>query len=108
MKIRFNELLYYEKHPPTGKSIFNDSTVLDLELVKEEITYHVKCHIILEYTRWFYPETFWGPKEDECEIKHFIIETIKGHKYVKEQEIKLTEKELRKLQSQIESELIFE
>jgi hypothetical protein len=108
MKIKFNELLDFEKHPSQGMSYYNSSKVIDLEFVKDEITYIIKCHLILEYSRWFFAETCWCPKEDDCEIKHFIAEPIKGFKYIKEEEVVLTDKDLRRLLPYIEKEITFE
>lgn len=108
MIIRFNELLDYDQFPSSGKHIYFSSKVVELEFIKDEVSYFIKCHIDFKYQRWHYPETHWGPKEDECEIVQFDVETIKGYKVHNEQETILSEKDLRKLHEHIKSEITFE
>lgn len=106
--IKFHELFDYDKSPQRGKHNYYDSKVVELEFDVEGIKHYVKCIIDMHYSRWVHPETAWCPKEDESNIISFKVETIKGTKIVKGDEVILTEKELRKLQTRIEEEIIFE
>ena len=106
--IKFNELFDYDESPQRGKHNYYDSKVVELEFDVEEIKHHIECHVDVHYSRWIYPETSWCPKEDESNLISFKIETIKGTKIVKETEVGLTERDLRKLEERIKKEIIFE
>lgn len=103
--IKFNELLDFEKHPTRGKLNYNDSKVVDLEFTKDEIEHVVKCHLDIKYNRWYYPQTEFSPEEDECSLLEVNVEPIKGFK---NENVRLTDKELVKLIPILKSKLIFE
>lgn len=108
MNIKFNELLDYDQFPQKGKHPYYSSKVVELEFVKDEVKYFVKCHVDFKYQRWHYPETHWGPKEDECEIESYDVETINGFKLHHEVLVPLSDKELRRLHEHIKTEITFE
>lgn len=105
MIIKFNELLDFEKHPVIGRHTYYDSKVVELEFIEEEIEYSVKCHLDIKYDRWFYSQSDFSPEEDECSLLGVNVEPIKGFK---NENVRLTDKELVKLIPILKSKLIFE
>ena len=60
-----------------------------------------KFHISIKYNRWFYPETYEEPVEDDFEIIESDFEIFKIYKYVNGDEIELKDKEFRKIEKYI-------
>lgn len=110
MVIKFNELIDYDQFPQNGKHNYSDSQIVDLEFEVDGISYFIKTHIDVNYSRWIHPETSWCPREDECDLISCKITSIKGTKYHNETETEtvLNDRELRKLQFNIENKIIFE
>lgn len=107
MLIRFSELLDYDQFPKRGKHNYFSSKVIELDFKKDDVQHFVRCHIDFSYSRWFYPETHWGPKEDECEIDNLELLIIRGYRIHNETEIPLTEKEMRRIHEHVKNEIIF-
>ena len=61
MKIEIKDFLEYDPHPPKGKTLYSDSGVFEIEFED----YWVKAYISVEYDRWYWPQTFDSPEEDD-------------------------------------------
>ena len=104
MKIYYHDLLDFEKFPPKGLSSYSDSGVFEREFSKNDKTFSIKFRIEINYSRWVCSETLSGPAEDECNLKSFNLELIRGD----DEKGRISEKELNKLFPFIKEQITFE
>ena len=74
LRIYISEFPEYDEFPSKGSHSYTDSRVFELEFDIDSIEYFVKFHISIKYNRWFYPETYEEPVEDDFEIEFDTIE----------------------------------
>lgn len=103
IQLNIKDFLLWGQNPNKGETKVLDSKVVDLVFEKDDQEYDIKARIEVEYTRWFLPETYKHPKEDEYTIKFFDVDLIKGNNNDKE----LSEKELRRLREYIINNIEF-
>lgn len=101
MTVYIQDFMNWDGYPPTGKTAYQDSTIHDFDFEKDGIEYFVKSYIEIEYDRYFERADWETPGNDEFYITDLNVEIIKGYKYVKGDEVELTDRELRKIKKYI-------
>lgn len=95
----------YERVPLKGSGKHTDSMVTELDFEKDGIEYQIKFHIEVDYSRFYQIGDWEQPGEDNVDILDFRIDIIKGWKYIKNDEIELSEKELGKIKEYMNQNL---
>jgi hypothetical protein len=101
MKIYVEDFPEYDGFPEKGRTRYHDSMVHDLDFEKDGTEYYVKAHVDIEYDRYYDPGDWEDPGEDSIDVINYDYEIIKAYKYVKNDEIELEGKELRKIKNYI-------
>lgn len=114
MSIKVNTILSlssfpeWEDYPARGTSFFRDTRIFEIELEDKDYFYTLLCEVFVEYQRWFTPETYEEPEEDEVDVLHFKVIGESGvmvHKKTS-QDLELGSDQLSKLVEEIHKKLI--
>ena len=101
--IYFSDFPAWEEFPPRWESHYTDSKAFEFEVENDSFTYVVIVLVNIRYKRWFLPETYENPCEDEITDFEFTIEAIKGEMTHKSTEVTLplNDKELEEIKDYI-------
>lgn len=98
--IYFSEFPDWDNIPEKGENIYSDSRIFEFELEQGMFLFSVKARVSIDYKRYYTPETFEYPEEDDILNYRFEVETLKGQRVHKETDLSMP---LNKLElSQIE------
>ena len=105
--IYFSEFPEWDSIPERGENIYSDSRIFEFELEQGMFLFEVKARVCITYKRYYAPETFEYPAEDDILNYKFEVETLKGIRLHKETDLSmpLNELELSQMQLFLQSNL---
>lgn len=108
--IYFSEFPDWDNRPDKGEHIYSDSRIFEFELEQGMFLFNVKARVSTDYKRYYAPETFEYPEEDDILNHRFEVETLKGQRIHKETDLSmpLNELELSQIQAYLQKHLTIE
>ena len=87
--IYFSEFPEWDSIPERGENIYSDSRIFEFELEQGMFLFKVKARVCITYKRYYAPETFEYPAEDDILNYKFEVETLKGIRLHKETDLSM-------------------
>ena len=108
--IYFNEFPEWDEFPRRGDYHYSDSRVFEFELMDGVFDFNVKALINVEYSRWFRPEDWESPMEDEITRYSFSVQCLRGTRYHRETEgeMVLNDLELEQIENYLKDNITIE